>query len=76
VNDWQKEETLENVHAYSTTHVVAERERMKLEPKRQVHISPCVKMLEAFLLSATKAILIMTKHYKVFNSVTCCTDSG
>jgi hypothetical protein len=58
VNDRQKKETLENIHAYGTMHLVAERERMKLEPKRQVHISPCVTMLEAFLLSATTAILI------------------
>jgi len=32
--------------------------------------------LEAFLLSATKATLIVTKHYKLLTSVTCCTDSG
>jgi len=66
----RKKETLENVYAYGTTHLVAERERMKLEQKRQVLISPCVTMLEAFLLSATKAILITTKYYKLFISVT------
>lgn len=42
---------------------MAERERMELEPYRQVHISPYVTMVEAFLLSANKATLIMSNLF-------------
>lgn len=49
---------------------------MKRQPKTQVHISPFVTVLEAFLLPAIQAILIMTKYYKLLISVTCTVTAG